>query len=228
MSNQEAIALLRNIEDVLDSYCELNEEGKTAFRTAIEALELFGNSEQLPSVQPEKRHGRIFQGIVVEYLSYNTYPEYIGKPYFSIKYTEKGQEFIGYGTYKPEVLSEFLKEYFIPSTQPKSKERTAESSQNVPKEDLISRKAAIDAISIAQDELHNAYSVGLIRAKKIISELPSAQPEAKGAIKALREILDRAKAEAPEDHMLVDVSVPVYIAEALAYSQQEHMMEETT
>ena len=38
MSNQEAIALLRNLKDVLDSYCELNEEGKTAFRMAIEAL----------------------------------------------------------------------------------------------------------------------------------------------------------------------------------------------
>ena len=38
MSNQEAIALLRNLEDALNSYCELNEEGKTAFRMAIEAL----------------------------------------------------------------------------------------------------------------------------------------------------------------------------------------------
>ena len=38
MSNQEAIALLRNLEDSLNSYCELNEKGKTAFRMAIEAL----------------------------------------------------------------------------------------------------------------------------------------------------------------------------------------------
>ena len=38
MSNQEAIALLRNLEDALNSYCELSEEGKTAFRMAIEAL----------------------------------------------------------------------------------------------------------------------------------------------------------------------------------------------
>lgn len=38
MSNQEAITLLRNLEDSLDSYCELTEEGKTAFRMAIEAL----------------------------------------------------------------------------------------------------------------------------------------------------------------------------------------------
>lgn len=69
-------------------------------------------------VMPKEQHGRTFQEIVVEYLSYNTYPEYKGKPYFSIKYTENGQEFIGYGTYKPEVLSEYLKEYFMPSAQP--------------------------------------------------------------------------------------------------------------
>lgn len=53
MNNREAIALLRNLEDALDSYCELNEEGKTAFRMAIESLELFGNSEHLPSAQPK-------------------------------------------------------------------------------------------------------------------------------------------------------------------------------
>lgn len=43
--------------------------------------------------------------------------------------------------------------------------------------DLIDRQAAIDALSVAQADLHNAYGVGIIRAKKIISELPSAQPE---------------------------------------------------
>ena len=74
--------------------------------------------ESMPSAQPEQQHGRIFQEIVVEYPSYCIYPEYKGKPYFSIKYTENGQEFIGYGTYKPEVLSEFLREYFMPTAQP--------------------------------------------------------------------------------------------------------------
>ena len=38
MNNREAIVLLRNLEDALDSYCGLNEEGKTAFRMAITAL----------------------------------------------------------------------------------------------------------------------------------------------------------------------------------------------
>ena len=45
MSNQEAIALLRNLEDSLDSYCELSEEGKTAFCMAIEAL----SSSEIPN-----------------------------------------------------------------------------------------------------------------------------------------------------------------------------------
>ena len=53
MSNQEAIALLRNLEDSLDAYCELNEEGKTAFRMAIEALSYseFPNSSDTISRQ---------------------------------------------------------------------------------------------------------------------------------------------------------------------------------
>ena len=86
------------------------------FADCIEALEI------LPSAQPEKQHGRIFQEIiVVEYPSCNPYPERKGKPYFLIKYTENGQEFIGYGTYKPEVLSEYLKEDFMPSAQPEQK-----------------------------------------------------------------------------------------------------------
>ena len=55
MTNIQAINLLKGLEQSLDDYCELNDEGKTAFGMAITALELFGNSEQLPSAQPEKR-----------------------------------------------------------------------------------------------------------------------------------------------------------------------------
>lgn len=42
-----------------------------------------------------------------------SYPEYRGKPYFGIVYKENGQEICGFGTYKPEVLSRYLKDYFI-------------------------------------------------------------------------------------------------------------------
>ena len=63
---------------------------------------------------------RQFEEIVVEYPNPDlcSYPEYKGKPYFSIHYTENGKDFIGYGTYNPEVLSNFLKEYFMLSAQP--------------------------------------------------------------------------------------------------------------
>lgn len=53
MTNIQAIELLKGLEQSLDDYCELNDEGKNAFRMAITALEVFGNSEQLPSAQPE-------------------------------------------------------------------------------------------------------------------------------------------------------------------------------
>lgn len=81
----------------------------------------FSNVENDLNGRQAAIHGRIFQEIVVEYPFYYIYPEYKGKPYFSIKYTENGQECIGYGTYKPEVLSEYLKEYFMPSAQPEYK-----------------------------------------------------------------------------------------------------------
>lgn len=63
MTNQTAVTILKNLEQSLDDYCELNDEGKEAFRMAITALELFGISEQLPSAQPEQltdKEQRIF------------------------------------------------------------------------------------------------------------------------------------------------------------------------
>ena len=83
--------------------------------------------ERQAAIQPEQQHGRVFKGVVVEYPPYN-----IWKPYFSIKYTENGQEFIGYGTYKPEVLSEYLKEYFMPSAQPEQRWIPKEVEMKIP------------------------------------------------------------------------------------------------
>ena len=60
-------------------------------------------------------HKRKFEKVIVEYPPEESclYPEYKGKPYFSIQYEENGEHFIGYGTYKPDVLSRYLDEYFI-------------------------------------------------------------------------------------------------------------------
>ena len=62
MNSRQAINLLKGLEQSLDDYCELNDEGKAAFRMAIEALELFGNAEQLPSAQPERKKGEWSDG----------------------------------------------------------------------------------------------------------------------------------------------------------------------
>lgn len=63
---------------------------------------------------------RQFQEIVVEYPPEDlcTYPEFRGKPYFSIKYKEGNDYIIGYGTYNPKVLSRYLTDYFMPSVTP--------------------------------------------------------------------------------------------------------------
>lgn len=41
------------------------------------------------------------------------YEEYKGKPYFSIEYQENEETIEGFGTYNPDVLSRYLRDYFI-------------------------------------------------------------------------------------------------------------------
>lgn len=41
------------------------------------------------------------------------YPEYKGKPYYSIHCKRNEEDFVGFGTYSLEVLSRYLKEYFM-------------------------------------------------------------------------------------------------------------------
>lgn len=59
---------------------------------------------------------RTFQKIIVEYPKEGTiccYPEYQGKPYFSILFKENGEEVVGFGTYNPDILSGYIRDYFI-------------------------------------------------------------------------------------------------------------------
>ena len=39
MTNQTAVTILKSLEQSLDDYCELNDEGKEVFRMAVDALE---------------------------------------------------------------------------------------------------------------------------------------------------------------------------------------------
>ena len=74
---------------------------------------------QYASSSEKIEHVREFEGIEVNYPPEElcTYPEYKGKPYFGIKYKENGEEIVGYGTYNPQVLSRYLKDYFMPTTK---------------------------------------------------------------------------------------------------------------
>ena len=75
--------------------------------------------DEMNALKPER--SRTFLEIVVSYPVFCAYPEYEGKPYYAIKYEEKGETIIGFGTYKPEVLSQYLRQYFLPSAEPEWK-----------------------------------------------------------------------------------------------------------
>jgi len=137
-----------------------------------------------------EQQGRVFKEIVVEYPSYSTYPEYEGKPYFSIKYMENGQEFIGYGTYKPEVLSEYLREYFTPSVQLDVPDTNVGKCSEIPNSsETIYRQAAIDAMKkisfshwfecgeYLSEDTREIEIINSNKALEAIEALPPAQPE---------------------------------------------------
>ena len=72
--------------------------------------------DNAPTIEPKRPQGeREFIEILTNYPPDDlcTYPEYRGKPYYSIHYRENGEEFVGYGTYKIEVLSDYLRVYFF-------------------------------------------------------------------------------------------------------------------
>ncbi len=98
-----------------DEYNDLTQTRKNTINLSVllDLREAVRNGTLIP-----KGHGRKFESIMVEYppAELCTYPEYKGKPYFSIKYEENGEHFIGFGTYNPTVLSMYLQEYFIAPT----------------------------------------------------------------------------------------------------------------
>ena len=102
-----------------EAYNKGYKDGQEALAYHLELCE----EEAEPCVECISRE---FIEIVVNYPPADlcTYPEYKGKPYFSIKYRENGKEYVGFGTYKIEILSQWIKEYFISDVQPKPKTST--------------------------------------------------------------------------------------------------------
>jgi len=144
MDNQEAIETLKTLCYTCKLFPKCVYEKPECFKAinmAISALQAQDSetikicdtckhdppSKKWPCVDCDMREpadrwesARTFVELVVKYPAPElcTYKEYKGKPYYSIKYIENGETYVGYGTYKPEVLSQFLKEYFIPFAQP--------------------------------------------------------------------------------------------------------------
>ncbi len=89
--------------------------------------------KQYTTIEALPEQVRKFVGLDVMYPDPElcTYKEYTGKPYYSIKYIENGEIYVGYGTYNPEVLSRYLREYFMPSAQPEAYDSQKEVAKYV-------------------------------------------------------------------------------------------------
>ena len=109
-----------------------------------------------------------FVELMVRYpLSCNN-PEYNGKPYYSIKYRVNGQEYVGYSTYKLEVLSQYLKEYFLyPAYELKSCD------------DAISRQAAKLKLTKIAWEVGDTWGDVHDKCVDCLDELPSVMQKSK-------------------------------------------------
>ena len=115
-----------DINDIINAICPNDEDYEKPcispkyLRQELEQLALDQRQWNEDSTTKNDLEVREFEEIVVEYPPEDlcTYPEYKGKPYFSIKYKEGNDYFIGYGTYNPKVFSKYLRDYFMPSVTP--------------------------------------------------------------------------------------------------------------
>ena len=162
MTKEEAIKILPDMKGA-------GSEWDKAIDVAVDALKA-----QLPSAQPKQN--REFMKLTFRNLD--------GRPYFSIVYLEFddngiGQDVEGYSSYSLDVISEYLKKYFMPSAQPNLKQTCNELAT-----DVISRQDAIDAVEKSRRLNHHqdgkeacAHEYEHRHFLKILRDLPPAQPE---------------------------------------------------
>ena len=162
MTKEEAIKILPDMKGEGSEWDE-------AIDVAMDALKT-----QLPSAQPKQN--REFMKLTFRNLD--------GRPYFSIVYLEFddngiGQDVEGYSSYSLDVISEYLKKYFMPSAQPNLKQTHNELAT-----DVISRQDAIDAVEESRRLNHHqdgkeacAHEYEHRHFLKILRDLPSAQQE---------------------------------------------------
>ncbi|MBO7733314.1 MAG: hypothetical protein J6S67_12190 [Methanobrevibacter sp.] len=113
INRQDVIDRLKKAEDVF------RQNGAKLEANGIHyALELVESDIEIPTIEPRKeipKGEREFIEILAQNVPEDlcTYPEYKGKPYYSIHYKVNGEDFAGFGTYNPEVLSRYLRDYFM-------------------------------------------------------------------------------------------------------------------
>ena len=138
MSNKSIIYKAKESKEIQEDLDKLSELNKPTTKKDLEVRE--------------------FERIEVTYPPEDicVYPEYKGKPYFGIQYRENGESIVGYGTYSPQVLSRYLKDYFMSTTK------------NNFEIDCISRA---DAIRVASGYCHPS------NVAKELAKLPSVTPQ---------------------------------------------------
>ena len=141
MSNKSIIYKAKESKEIQEDLDKLSELNKPTTKKDLEVRE--------------------FERIEVTYPPEDicVYPEYKGKPYFGIQYRENGESIVGYGTYSPQVLSRYLKDYFMSTTK------------NNFEVDCISREQAKSAIRDKFKDLSVRVEINTI-----LNELPSVAP----------------------------------------------------
>ena len=100
--------------------------------------------------------------------------EHKGKPYYSIKYVEDREKYIGFGTYKIEVLSSYIRDYFIPPAEPERK-----IYANMPDADF---EKWLHDHGICNPNIHEAIPCSCVPLliDSAINEIISVEPESDG------------------------------------------------
>ena len=171
MTNQEAIEFLKNMIDreAIGFVCPEREGDVAIWQYHVEALQMAISALQVQEAKAQLSA----EGTTSDLISRQDAIEVIEEmqmPIMRSMFPEEQFVFKGMS----EALSA-IKD--LPSAQPETEERKEESAQNVPKEDLISRKAAIDALKNERSDWNCDHNVPVDHCIDAIYSVPSAQPE---------------------------------------------------
>lgn len=108
-NGQHSVVDIRNIPATMPDY-QIVKMWNSENGNGISVL-LADNMAEDSDEKPKRK----FIRIVARYFPNDIvcYKEYVGKPYFSIEYEGDGELHCGYGTYDIDVLSSYLRDYFM-------------------------------------------------------------------------------------------------------------------